>query len=126
MSIYFNDPVFARLADVLEREKELLQSGRAAEAAALIGEKMSALQDFETIIELAGETGASAQKRKAIEKIVQMAEENAAHMDAIRNGIRHAIKRLESLNAATFVGSYGRGGAQLSFTNATGSYNRKG
>jgi thioredoxin-like negative regulator of GroEL len=126
MSAYLNDPAFVRLASVLEQEKELLQSGRAAEAASLIGEKMSALQDFEAIVQGMGELGATMQKRRAIEEIVQMAEENAAHMDAIRNGIRHAIRRLESLNDSAFVGSYGRGGAQLSFTNATGSYNRKG
>ncbi len=126
MNSYFKDPVFARLADVLEQEKALLQSGRAAEAASLIGDKMRALQDFEANIEIDGELGAPLQKRQAIKKIVQMAEENAAHMDAIRNGLRHAIRRLESLNDSAFVGSYGRGGAQLSFTNATGSYNRKG
>lgn len=126
MNPILKDPVFARLASILEQEMALLKSGRASEAASLIGDKMRALQDFEANIAGDGELGAPYQKREAIRQIVQMAEENAAHMDAIRNGIRHAIKRLESLNDSAFVGSYGRGGAQLSFTNATGSYNRKG
>lgn len=125
MNPYLNEPVFARLTDVLERELECLQSGRAAEAAGLIEEKMAALQAFEAAVGAAGLSSAPLQKRRAIEKIIQMAEENAAHMDAIRNGVRRAISRLESLNSSSHVGSYGRGGAQLSFTNATGVYNRK-
>lgn len=117
--------VFAALNGVLQLERELLTTGRAAEAADLIEEKMRALQDFETLIVSKGLAGASPETRRTVEKIVQMAEENAAHMDAIRNGIRRAISRLESLNTGAQVGSYGRGGAQLSFSNAVGSYNRK-
>lgn len=117
--------VFAALTDILELEREFLQSGRAAEAAGLIEEKMTALQDFEALIESNGLAGASLETRRAVERIIQMAEENASHMEAIRNGIRRAISRLESLNTGAHVGSYGRGGAQLSFSNATGAYNRK-
>ncbi len=117
--------IFSALIRVLELERELLTSGRAGEAADLIQEKMIALQDFEALIALKGMGGASREKRQLIERIVQMAEENAAHMDAIRNGIRRAISRLESLNTGSQVGSYGRGGAQLSFSNAVGTYNRK-
>jgi uncharacterized protein (DUF2342 family) len=117
--------VFAALSGVLQLERELLTTGRAAEAAGLIEEKMRALQDFETLIGSKGLAGAPPETRRAVERIVQMAEENAAHMDAIRNGVRRAISRLESLNTGAQVGSYGRGGAQLSFSNAVGAYNRK-
>lgn len=120
-----SDPAFLWLVDLLEEERELLQSGRPAEAAQLVDAKMEALQAFEGFIALGGLSNASFEKRKAAAKIVQLAEENAAHMSAIRNGLRHAISRLESLNAAAHVGSYGRGGAQLSFTNATGTFNRR-
>jgi hypothetical protein len=116
--------VFETLIDILELEQELLTSGRAAEVAGLIEDKMKALQDFEALIEAGGLANATAQTRFAIERIVQMAEENASHLEAIRNGIRRAIARLESLSGDTQVGSYGRGGAQLSFTNATGTFNR--
>jgi uncharacterized protein (DUF2342 family) len=117
--------VFSALIRVLQLERELLTTGRATEAASLIEEKMLALQDFEALIALKGLGGASPEKRQVVERIVQMAEENAAHMDAIRNGIRRAISRLESLNTGAQVGSYGRGGAQLSFSNAVGTFNRK-
>jgi len=120
-----NDPAFLKLMELLEEERELLQTGRAAEAAQLVEEKMAALQAFELAIESGGLATASYQKRQAAERIVQLAEENAAHMAAIRNGLRHAISRLESLNASAQVGSYGRGGTQLSFTNATGTFNRR-
>ena len=116
--------IFSTLTDILELEQELLTSGRAAEVAGLIEDKMKALQDFEALLQSGGLAGASLDTRRAVERIIQMAEENASHMEAIRNGIRRAIARLESLSSDTQVGSYGRGGAQLSFTNATGAFNR--
>ncbi|MFN7163788.1 MAG: hypothetical protein ACK4P2_03125 [Hyphomonas sp.] len=124
MNTPMSNPLFLRLADILEQERELLQSGAAAEAAALIEEKMLALQAFETFLERDGVPEAALQARRAIEQIIQMAEENAVHLDAIRNGVRMAISRLEGLNTGAHVGSYGRGGAQLTFTNATGTFSR--
>lgn len=125
MNPFMSDPVFARLADVLEHERELLLNGRPADAAALIEEKMLALQDFESLLESTDMSGAPLNKRRAIEAIIQLAEENAAHMEAIRNGIRRAISRLESITACAHVGSYSRDGGQISFTNATGAFSRK-
>lgn len=125
MNTAMTDPVFARLADVLEHERDLLLTGQAAGAAALIEEKMLALQDFETLLESTDVAAASMGVRRAIETIIQMAEENAAHLEAIRNGIRHAINRIESITSSAHVGSYRYDGAQISFTNATGAFNRK-
>lgn len=121
----FSEPAFARLADLLDYERELLMSGRAAEVASLVEEKMEALQDFELALETISLSSASSATRRAVEQIIQLAEENAAHLEAIRNGIRHAIRRLEAVNTSAQVGSYGQGGAQLSFTNATGSFSKK-
>lgn len=117
--------IFAALSDILELERDLLRSGRAAEAAALIEDKLIALQNFEAVVESRRLGGASLETRRAIERIIQMAEENASHMEAIRHGIRRAIQRLESLNTNAQVGSYGRDGARLSFSNATGSFIRR-
>ncbi len=125
MNPSMNDPVFVRLADVLEQERELLLNGRPADAAALIEEKMLALQDFETQLESIDMPTATLHKRRAIEAIIQLAEENAAHMEAIRNGIRRAISRLEGITSSAHVGSYSRDGGQISFTKATGAFNRK-
>jgi len=119
------DPVFIRLYDVLKLEREYLQTGRAAEAASLIEEKMLALQDFETLLGATDVPNAPLQNRRAIQTIIQMAQENAAHLEATRNGIRSAITRLEGIAASAHVGSYRQGGAQISFTNATGAFNRK-
>lgn len=125
MSPPMTDPAFDRLAEILEYERELLQSGRAAEAASLIEEKMEALEDFEASLESGVLANGSLQMRRAAEHIIQLAEENAAHMEAIRNGLRHAITRLEGLTTSAHVGSYSQGGAQISFTNATGTFSRK-
>lgn len=117
--------VIAALTDILDREQTLLKSGRAAEVAELIGEKMIALQNFEEFLDSGRLRTAAPETRRGIERIIQTAEENAAHMEAVRNGVRHALNRLERLNTDAQVGSYGRGGAQLSFSNATGSFSRK-
>lgn len=125
MSEALEDEVFARLADILEHERELLQAGRAPEIAELIQEKLDALQAFESLIESGSLAAASGRKRQMVEYILQLAEENSAHMQAVRNGLRHAITRLEGLNTSAHVGSYQKGGGQMSFTNATGIFNRK-
>lgn len=125
MNAAMKDPVFVRLADVLEHERELLLTGQAANAAALIEEKMLALQDFESLLESTDVATAPLGVRRAIEAIIQLAEENAAHMEAIRNGIRRAINRLDALTTSAHVGSYRFDGAQISFTNATGAFDRK-
>lgn len=117
--------IFAALSDILERERHLLKSGRASEAAGLIEEKLAALQNFEALVETRRLGGASLETRRSVERIIQMAEENSSHMEAIRNGIRRAIQRLESLNTGAQVGSYGRGGAQLTFSNSTGKFSRR-
>ena len=125
MNTAMTDPVFVRLADVLEHERELLLTGQAASAAALIEEKMLALQDFESLLESTDVATTPLGVRRAIEAIIQMAEENAAHMEAIRNGIRRAISRIEAITSSAHVGSYRYDGVQISFTNATGAFNRK-
>jgi prophage DNA circulation protein len=119
------ESVSERLNAVLLLELDLLKSGRASEAAALIEEKMNALQAFEEHLQKISLPKISSDERQAIEAVVRMAEENAAHLTAIRNGVRHAVQRLEALNSSVHVGSYRRDGGQISFTNATGAYNRK-
>lgn len=125
MTTAMTDPVFLRLAEVLEQERELLLTGQAARAAELVEEKMLALQDFESLVESADLRAAPLVTRQAIEFIIQMADENAVHMEAIRNGIRSAISRLERITSSAYVGSYKKNGAQISFTNATGAFSRK-
>ena len=119
------DPRFIRLATVLQQERELLLTGQAARVAELVEEKMSALQDFESFLEGAKAGVSPAGIRTAIDAIIQFADENAVHLEAVRNGIRSAISRLEGIAASTHVGYYRRNGAQISFTNATGAFNRK-
>ncbi len=125
MSAAMMEPALRRLAEVLEQERELLLTGQAAGAADLIEEKMLALQDFESLMESTDIGALPLGTRRGIEAIILMAEENAAHMEAIRNGIRSAISRLESLTSSAHVGSYRPDGGQISFTNATGAFNRK-
>lgn len=57
--------------------------------------------------------------------MVQLARENAVYFEAIRNGLRSAITRLEAMHANAYVGSYGAHGQQLAFPQATGAYRKK-
>lgn len=116
----------SRLRGLLLQERELLISGRAREAAGLVQSKLDATQQIEAILGPEGQgSGVSAAHRREIEEIVKLARENSAHFEAIRNGLRHAIERLETMHANAYVGSYGQNGAKLAFSGVTGSYLRK-
>jgi hypothetical protein len=58
-------------------------------------------------------------------EIVGLAKENAIHFDAIQNGIRRAIQRLESQHANAYVGSYTQTGGKVAFTEVTGRFLKK-
>ncbi len=120
-----NDPGFAHLKDILETEKRLLLSGHAQDAAALIEEKMRALQEFESMVGTEHLSALSALQRREIATIAQMANENAAHFEAIRNGLHSAIARLETLHGSAYVGSYSHNGGKVAFPEATGQYRTK-
>ena len=57
--------------------------------------------------------------------IVSMAKENAVHFEAIQNGLRRAIQRLESQHANAYVGSYTQTGGKVAFTEVTGQFLKK-
>ncbi len=122
-----NGTGFAHLKDILETEKRLLLSGHAQDAAALIEEKMRALQEFESIVGAEHLSALSALQRREIATIAQMemANENAAHFEAIRNGLHSAIARLETLHGSAYVGSYSHNGGKVAFPEATGQYRTK-
>ena len=109
----------ARLKDILLSEKDLLLTGRAREAADLLPAKMEAMQDIEAYLE-SRESGSL-----PIELIVRLSKENSAHFEAIRNGLRHAIDRLESMHGSAYVGSYAQNGSKVPFTEVAGQFRRK-
>lgn len=125
MSGALDETLIEALVAVLEEEHALLSSNRAAEAAALVERKLAALQAFEEGVRQSDPARATARIRDAIRNIQRLAEENARFLEAIRNGVRSAVSRLEALNSSAYVGSYGRGGSQMAFTLATGAFNRK-
>lgn len=125
MSGALDEALIADLAAILEEEHALLSTNRAAEAASLVERKLAALQAFETGIRESDPKLATPRIRNAVGYIQNLAEENARFLEAIRNGVRSAVSRLEALNSSAYVGSYGRGGTQMAFTLATGAFNRK-
>ncbi|KCZ92230.1 hypothetical protein [Hyphomonas johnsonii] len=114
-----------RLVRILASEKELLLTGRAREAVALMEEKLGALQELETALDDPELNAMATDHRQQIQTIVALAKENAIHFEAIRNGLRHAIDRLESLHGNAYVGSYGQDGGKIPFTDVTGQFQRK-
>ena len=63
--------------------------------------------------------------RADMETIVRLSTENSAHFQAIRNGLRHAVERLESLHSSAYVGSYAQNGRKIPFTEVTGQFRTK-
>jgi len=115
----------ARLKDILLSERSLLLTGRARDAATLIADKMDAIQDIEAFLADREPNSLPAAHRADMEEIVHLSRENSAHFEAIRNGLRHAIERLESMHGSAYVGSYAQNGTKIPFTEVTGQFRRK-
>lgn len=115
----------ARLKDILLSEKDFLLTGRAREAAALMSDKMEAMQDLEAFLETRQPQSLPSEHRADMETIVRLSTENSAHFQAIRNGLRHAVERLESLHSSAYVGSYAQNGRKIPFTEVTGQFRTK-
>tara|TARA_R110000850_G_scaffold191114_1_gene317873 strand:- start:60000 stop:60380 length:381 start_codon:yes stop_codon:yes gene_type:complete len=115
----------ARLKDILLSERNLLLTGRARDAAALMPDKMDAIQDIEAFLADREPNSLPAAHRTDMEEIVRLSRENSAHFEAIRNGLRHAIERLESMHGSAYVGSYAQNGTKIPFTEVTGQFRRK-
>lgn len=114
-----------RLRQLLDDERQMLMSGRARDVIALSQDKSNAMQEVD--IYLAAHSGASLSHDQVeqIQIVLNMANENASHFVAIRNGLRHAIDRLETMHAGAFVGAYMRNGQKLPFGEVTGKFQRK-
>lgn len=112
------------LEDVLLAERDFLLAGQVREAASLVEDKIAALEAFEGAAAVFGAGGAPAPVRALIGRIVQMAEENAIHLDAVKNGLSSLIGRISSASQDAYAGVYGQGGAQMAFPQATGLYRK--
>lgn len=117
--------VLARLREILGVERDLLLTGRAKEAVSLIEEKSDVLRQVETALEAQDPNSIPSAQRREIEAVFQLAEENAMHFEAVRNGLRNAIGRIEAMHANAYVGSYGKDGGKVPFSEATGQYRTK-
>ena len=73
----------ARLKDILLSEKDFLLTGRAREAAALMSDKMEAMQDLEAFLETRQPQSLPSEHRADMETIVRLSTENSAHFQAI-------------------------------------------
>ncbi|WP_430403205.1 hypothetical protein [Hyphomonas sp.] len=88
-------------------------------------DKMDAMQDIEAFLADREPNSLPAAHRTDMEEIVRLSRENSAHFEAIRNGLRHAIERLESMHGSAYVGSYAQNGTKIPFTEVTGQFRRK-
>lgn len=110
------------LEDLLIAERDYLLAGLVREAVALTEEKIAALEAFEAAFRGKGEISVSSGTRRLVADVLQLSEENGQLLAAVRNGVRGLISRFEAPASDVFVGSYGQGGGQVAFTNATGQY----
>ena len=115
----------ARLKQTLAQERQLLLSGQARETAALLSGKLSAMEELERAFGSLEPDTVPAAFRDDMTEIVRLARENAVHFEAIRNGMRRAIERLESFHANAYVGSYTQTGGKVAFTDVRGQFLKK-
>lgn len=115
----------ATLESVLTRERDLLMTGRARETAELVGEKVSALQVFDDLVVNRSSGTLKDGLRRRVETVIGLAKENEQHFTAVRNGLRSAISRIETMTDGAYVGAYNVAGGQTPFRNATGGYVKK-
>ncbi len=110
------------LEDILIAERDFLMTGSVREATDLSGEKLIALEAFEAAVSGRGPVSVSAATRQLVQDVLQLSEENAQLLSAVRNGVRSLVARFERPAEDVFVGSYQQGGRQIAFSNATGQY----
>lgn len=114
--------IIARLFEILEAEKTLLLTGQARQVVSLADDKLAAMNELEEVLGALSAESVSDGIRKSIARVMTLANENSAHFEAVRNGLRSAASRLETLGSGSLVGSYGHDGRHVSFTDATGRY----
>jgi len=125
MTAVIDESAIESLISILEEEQAFLAAGRAGDAATLLDEKLAALQTVENAIRQADPSALPRHIREGIGRIQQLAAENGRFLEAIRNGLRSVISRLEGMNSSAHVGLYGRNGSKTAFTLATGGYSRR-
>ena len=103
----------------------MLLSGRARDVVALSQDKSDALSEIDKYLGADHADALPADQIEQIQIVVKLATENATLFDAIRNGLRHAIDRLETLHAGAYVGAYTRNGQQVPFAEVAGRFQRK-
>ena len=113
------------LKNALVEERRLLLSGQARDTVGLLPAKLSAMEDLQTAFGSLEPDAVPAAYREDIAGIARLARENAVHFEAVRNGMRRAIQRLESLHASAYVGSYTQTGGKVAFTEVTGRFLKK-
>ena len=114
-----------RLKNVLAEERQLLLSGRAGETAALMNVKLGAIEELDRAFGTLEAGDIPSEYRTDMHEIAQLARENSVHFEAVQNGLRRAIQRLESLHANAHVGSYAQDGTRVAFTEVTGRFLKK-
>ena len=115
----------AQLKDVLVQERALLRTGRGREAVDLMEFKLSAIERLEHAFGTFDVSDIPLRYREEMADIATLARENGIHFDAVRNGTRRAIQRLESMHDEAFVGSYTQTGSKVTFTAVTGRLLKK-
>lgn len=110
------------MEEILQLERRLLSAGEARQAAELSGRKLTALAAFQALLESGAFRAAPLEARGQIERIAALARENEALLEAVRNGLQSLMTRINQAGGSAYVGSYGQGGAQLAFRQATGGY----
>lgn len=113
------------LKETLALEQQYLLAGRARETISLSEAKLASMDALETAFGTLEPGAVPRAYQRDMQEIVLLAKENAVHFEAIQNGLRRAIQRLETQHANAYVGSYTQTGGKVAFTEVTGQFLKK-
>lgn len=112
------------LIDLLKRERELLRAGYPVQTIGLVKEKTELMMELAPLID-AWERGEVADDEiSRLQQVSALAQENATHLSAVKNGLSSLMERLSTHAGNTQIGAYDQSGKQLQFKRSTGTYKK--
>lgn len=116
--------ITSELHALLIQERDLLKAGRAAETISLSERKRELIETLEPLMNSWAAEHVPPAQIKAVSEIQTLAKENSQHFEAVRNGLRSLLDRLDSHSENAKIGTYDQYGNQMKFTRSEGGYKK--
>ena len=116
--------ITSELQELLLEEHKLLKAGKAADTIKLTDRKQTLMGALNQIMNSWAPRNVPPAQVKAISDIQGLAKKNSLHFEAVRNGLRSLIERIDSNSENTRIGAYDQYGNQMKFQRSEGGYKK--